>query len=63
MSSRPFCLVPETGHPLRSYELALFAGIGGFLFFGEPLGAMLLVGGVVSLTAIVLIRVSDIRSS
>jgi len=38
------------------------AGIGGFLFFGEPLGAMLLVGGVVSLAAIVLIRLSDIRS-
>jgi len=37
------------------------AGIGGALFFGQPLTVVLLVGGVISLGAIVIMRLSDLR--
>jgi len=37
------------------------AGIGGFLFFGQPLTVVLLVGGAISLAAIVIVRISDLQ--
>jgi len=39
------------------------AGIGGFLFFGQPLTAVLLIGGAVSLLALVIIRLADLRQA
>ena len=39
------------------------AGIGGFFFFHEPLTFGLLFGGIISLGAIVIMRLSDIREA
>ncbi len=38
------------------------AGIGGFFFFGQPLTPSLLIGGVVSLGAIVIMRLADLKA-
>jgi len=42
---------------------AVAAGVGGALFFGEPLTVSLIFGGIISLGAIVVMRLSDVHEA